>query len=425
MVYYKLSVKVYLFIFGQEDKELYMNRKIKFKGKLKSYMKWPIYMAVIMVCLDIPACMYDSKSGGMLVAFTLVYSLLTALFYVRSKQVVVREMVNFGTRYSSVQKKLLNEFEIPYALLDYSGKLLWFNEAFAMLNGIQSGYKKSITTLFPTITREFLEKADDTEDKTIEFGDRLNIISGETGSGKSILLDSLGLCFGERADKTLIRTGESKMRATALFTNISSKAREYVTDTLGIECDDQIILDRECDQNGKSVARINGELTTVAGLKAVSNFLVDLHGQHEHQAIISPDYQLNIIDEYAGQTAKDLLAKINSHIDAVMDAKSQIDALGGDDAQREYFINLYRYQIDEIAGANIQPNELEDLVARRNKMNSVEKIIPDVTKVLNGIHMHISVRKKLFLPMIIMSSVFTRLSVYVLKKMFAASIMLK
>lgn len=212
------------------------------------------------------------------------------------------------------------------------------------------------------------------DDLTIEFGDRLNIISGETGSGKSILLDSLGLCFGERADKTLIRTGESKMRATALFTNISSKAREYVTDTLGIECDDQIILDRECDQNGKSVARINGELTTVAGLKAVSNFLVDLHGQHEHQAIISPDYQLNIIDEYAGQTAKDLLAKINNHIDAVMDAKSQIDALGGDDAQREYFINLYRYQIDEIAGANIQPNELEDLVARRNKMNSVEKI---------------------------------------------------
>ena len=63
MVYYKLSVKVYLFIFGQEDKELNMNRKIKFKGKLKSYMKWPIYMAVIMVCLDIPACMYDSKSG--------------------------------------------------------------------------------------------------------------------------------------------------------------------------------------------------------------------------------------------------------------------------------------------------------------------------------------------------------------------------
>ena len=173
MVYYKLSVKVYLFIVGQEDKELNMNRKIKFKGKLKSYMKWPIYMAVIMVCLDIPACMYDSKSGGMLVAFTLVYSLLTALFYVRSKQVVVREMVNFGTRYSSVQKKLLNEFEIPYALLDYSGKLLWFNEAFAMLNGIQSGYKKSITTLFPTITREFLEKADDTEDKTIEFGDRM------------------------------------------------------------------------------------------------------------------------------------------------------------------------------------------------------------------------------------------------------------
>ncbi len=212
------------------------------------------------------------------------------------------------------------------------------------------------------------------DDLTIEFGDKLNIISGETGSGKSILLDSLGLCFGERADKTLIRTGESKMRASALFTNISDKARDYVVNTLGIECDDQIILDRECDQNGKSVARINGELTTVAGLKAVSSLLVDLHGQHEHQAIISPDYQLNIIDEYAGQKAKDLLVSINSHIDKIVEAKTQIDSLGGDDAQREYFINLYRYQIDEITRANIQPNELEDLVVLRNKMNSVEKI---------------------------------------------------
>ena len=212
------------------------------------------------------------------------------------------------------------------------------------------------------------------DDLTIEFGDKLNIISGETGSGKSILLDSLGLCFGERGDKTLIRTGESKMRATALFTRISNKARAYVADTLGIDCDDQIILDRECDQNGKSVARINGEITTVASLKAVSSLLVDLHGQHEHQAIISNDYQLNIIDEFAGQKAKDLLVKINTHIDSVLNAKAQISELGGDDAQREYLINLYRYQIDEITSANIQPDELESLVVKRNKMNSVEKI---------------------------------------------------
>lgn len=150
-----------------------MNKNIKFRGKLKSYMQWPIYMVVIMVCLDIPLCIHYKKSGLALVTFTAVYTILTILFYIRSKQVVVQEMVNFATRYSSVQKKLLNEFDIPYALLDYSGKILWFNEQFALMHGIEKGYHKSITTLFPAITREFLQKAEDAEDLDIEFGDRI------------------------------------------------------------------------------------------------------------------------------------------------------------------------------------------------------------------------------------------------------------
>ena len=123
-----------------------MNKNIKFRGKLKSYMQWPVYMVVIMVCLDIPLCIHYKKSGLALVTFTAVYTILTIFFYIRSKQVVVQEMVNFATRYSSVQKKLLNEFEIPYALLDYSGKILWFNEQFALMHGIEKGYHKSIYT---------------------------------------------------------------------------------------------------------------------------------------------------------------------------------------------------------------------------------------------------------------------------------------
>ena len=150
-----------------------MNKNIKFRGKLKSYMQWPVYMVVIMVCLDIPLCIHYKKSGLALVTFTAVYTILTIFFYIRSKQVVVQEMVNFATRYSSVQKKLLNEFEIPYALLDYSGKILWFNEQFALMHGIEKGYHKSITTLVPAITREFLQKAEDAEDLDVEFGDRI------------------------------------------------------------------------------------------------------------------------------------------------------------------------------------------------------------------------------------------------------------
>ena len=212
------------------------------------------------------------------------------------------------------------------------------------------------------------------DDLTIEFGDKLNIISGETGSGKSIMLDSLGLCFGERGDKTLIRAGQNKMKVSALFTDVSSEVCERVAESFGIECDGQILLDREYDSNGKSVARINGELTTTNALREVSKMLVDLHGQHEHQAIINRDYQLDIIDQYVGKPATDLLTQINSHIDNINNCHDTLKSLGGSPEQQEYFINLYRYQIEEISGANIAEGELEELITKRDKMNAVEKI---------------------------------------------------
>ena len=211
------------------------------------------------------------------------------------------------------------------------------------------------------------------DEMTIEFGDRLNIISGETGSGKSILLDSLGLCFGERGDKTLIRAGEEKLKASALFTNVSERVKNYLT-SVGIECDTDVVLDREFDITGKSLARINGIPTTTATLKAVSALLADIHGQHEHQALISRDYQLQILDDFAGEKAKYYLDEINKYIDKVTDEKKELQLLGTSPQEREYLVNLYRYQVDEISGANIAEGELEELITKRNKMNAVEKI---------------------------------------------------
>ena len=138
-----------------------MNNKIKFKGKLKSYMSWPLYLIIVWVCLDIPMILYDKKIGYSFVAFTIIYSILVTGLYRRSKGIITQEIVNFATRYSSVQKKLLYELELPYALLDCSSKVLWCNENFGELTKISKHYNKSITTIFPMLTREYLEKAED------------------------------------------------------------------------------------------------------------------------------------------------------------------------------------------------------------------------------------------------------------------------
>ncbi len=202
------------------------------------------------------------------------------------------------------------------------------------------------------------------DDLVIEFGDRLNIISGETGSGKSIMLDSLGLCFGERGDKTLIRAGQTKLKVTAVFDGVGAKVRQFVVDKLGIDCDDQIVLDREYDISGKSVARINGEITTTNALREVSKLLVDLHGQHEHQAIVSRDYQLSIIDDFIGSSASDLLGEINSRIDEIARQKQTIDAIGG-------FLN--RESMNSICVAIKSKKSLVQILQKVNSKNSLPK----------------------------------------------------
>lgn len=150
-----------------------MNKRIKFRGKLKSYMLWPLYLTIVWLCIDIPLIVYDTKSGLILSAFTVLYLILVMLLFWRSRTVIANEVINFATQYSSVQKKLLNEFEIPYILLDNSGKILWMNETFCELSGLSKGYKKSVATIFPVVTREFLSKLEDRSSINIEQDDKV------------------------------------------------------------------------------------------------------------------------------------------------------------------------------------------------------------------------------------------------------------
>lgn len=149
-----------------------MKSNIKLKGKLMNYLHFPIILTALLVVLNVPLYFWDQKSGIVVTIFTIIYFGVTVITYHSNKPILVNELINFATQYATVQKRLLNEFEIPYALLDYNGKLMWVNEQFSALTGVNRNYHKSITTLFPTITREFLQKKEEPKNIYLEKNER-------------------------------------------------------------------------------------------------------------------------------------------------------------------------------------------------------------------------------------------------------------
>lgn len=193
------------------------NNKVRFKGKLRSYMCWPLYLSVVWICIDIFACKFDLKAGIVLCGTTILYMLLVAFLYTRSKTVLMNEIVNFATQFSTVQKQLLNEFEVPYALLDYSGKIMWVNEQFSLITGVDKKYHKSVTTLFPTITREFLQKNDEPKSVFVDYQETNFRISLKRIYMESIANDT----------NDIIESGASDEFLNVLYLFDESELKEY------------------------------------------------------------------------------------------------------------------------------------------------------------------------------------------------------
>lgn len=207
----------------------------------------------------------------------------------------------------------------------------------------------------------------------LNFNEKLNVISGETGAGKSIMLDSLSFVFGGRADKSLIRSGCNSMKVEAIFSFLTKKQVKHIYENYQIECGEELFISRELDINGKNTCKINGELVPVAVVKKICSMLVDVHGQSEHLAILDNDYQLKIIDLFAKNNA-DILANLSEKIEELKEVENQIKQLGGSETEKQNLIDLYSYQIKEIEEADIKPNEYEDLLNEKKEMAQFEKI---------------------------------------------------
>lgn len=220
----------------------------------------------------------------------------------------------------------------------------------------------------------------------IAFGAGLNILSGETGSGKSVILDSLNFVLGSKADKNMIRYGEAEAYVRGEFTVAPQSAAVKALEELDIESDGEIIITRKYSADGKGNIKINGNTVTAGMLKTVSQHLVDVYGQSEHFALLSEANQLSVIDGLCGELAADIKNALSILISEKRECLRRLKQLGGDSAERARRLDLLSYQLKEIDAAELRDGEEEELIAKRRIIDNTEKIASAVSGSLGAIN---------------------------------------
>ncbi|KAA5807643.1 DNA repair protein RecN [Thermoanaerobacterium thermosaccharolyticum] len=215
------------------------------------------------------------------------------------------------------------------------------------------------------------------EEAEIKFEDGLNILTGETGAGKSIVIDSMMLLLGGRANKDIIRNGTQKATVEGIFLiNSHRDLIHNILDEAGIEYeeDDTLIISRDITENGRNYCRVNGRIVSLSFLNKLGTYLVDILGQHEHQFLLDNSKHMSILDNFQDKDffriknlIKDLLEKYNS-------LNNKLKEFNLDDKEKISRIDLLKYQINEIESANIKPGEEDDLIEKRNILMNSEKL---------------------------------------------------
>ncbi len=207
------------------------------------------------------------------------------------------------------------------------------------------------------------------------FGEGLNVLSGETGAGKSVILDSVNFVLGAKAERSMIRYGETECMVKAEFFLPKTAKSVAVLREMDVDTDGEIIISRKFSESGKSTIKINGNAVTVSMLRQVTDSLVDVHGQSEHFFLLKESNQLKTLDAVAGKEASAYKEKLSRLLRGKKDLEEQIAMLGGDEKERGRRLDILRFQIEEIEGVDLQEGEEEALLAKRDKINNVEKIL--------------------------------------------------
>lgn len=219
------------------------------------------------------------------------------------------------------------------------------------------------------------------ENLTIPFERGLTVLTGETGAGKSIIIDAIGLLVGGRGSVEFVRHGSSRAEIQGLFfIEDHMHAIHNKSTQLGIEINDDqmVILQRDITAQGKSICRVNGKLVTLAILRELGETLVDIHGQHEHQHLMQSERHLSLLDQFAGDKVSGSLREYQHIYKSFVALKNQINQFSENEQKLAHRLDLLQYQLNEIEAAKLNPNEDISLTEERTKLANGEKLYKSV-----------------------------------------------
>ncbi|MDP4104511.1 MAG: DNA repair protein RecN [Bacillota bacterium] len=222
---------------------------------------------------------------------------------------------------------------------------------------------------------------------SLSFDKGLTVLTGETGAGKSIIIDAIHLLIGGRGSSEFVRHGEEKAEIEGLF-NLDhdrhpcyQKAQQF-----GIEIEEgMVILRRDISRSGKSVCRINGKLVTISTLREIGSTLVDIHGQHEHQALMDETHHLSLLDQFGYKEISVSLSEYQTVFHRYEQTLGKLKALSENEQQTAHRLDLIQFQLDEIQKANLKLNEDDELLEEKRKLNNFERIFEAVQSSYNAL----------------------------------------
>lgn len=219
----------------------------------------------------------------------------------------------------------------------------------------------------------------------INFTNGLNVLSGETGSGKSVIIESLNFVLGAKADKSLIRSGEIECYVKAEFDVSNNEYVSQIYDEFDFEQEDTLIISRKFNVDGKSSVKINGNTATIGMLKKFTSGLVDVHGQSEHFSLLKTSKQLDLLDKLSEDKIFDVKKTLSSKYIEYKNTLSEIEKLGGDEYSRTIRLDILNYQINEIETAEIKPDEETKLLEIKRQLSNQSRIVSSLSSVKSGI----------------------------------------
>lgn len=214
------------------------------------------------------------------------------------------------------------------------------------------------------------------DEATLVFGSGLSALTGETGAGKSLLVDSIGLALGDRADTELVRTGCTK-GSVHLVTDLRANPIGLAKCAeLGVDMEDGIlVVQRTITTEGRSTVRLNGKPVAVGALKEIGRFLIDMHGQHDNQSLLNPDKQLEFLDTWIGNDASHFVVQISEQFAQVESLKRKLSHLRNSQREREQRIDMLKFQVEEIESAGLSLNESETLNNLLGRLKNSERLL--------------------------------------------------